>query len=239
MDKSNRKIFNDKVSLVYEYNKQSPLFVRMANIEIENNNLDAAIEILSAGIRLYPEYAVAHFVLGKAYTLIGSYKLALSSIKTGAELICSPKTYEFYLREIENIKKQRTLFETSRGSIFLSKEEDYPDVNQQDLFDEALNGSDLQPDTEEENEELARLAREISQAKIPFEAGNSDQDDISFNDGTYKNVIASETLAKIYISQGEINEAITVFENLKLKYPDKKDYYDEQITGLMPKQNNE
>lgn len=234
MDKSTRKIYNDKVSLIYEYNKQSPLFVRMANIEIENNNLDAAIEILTAGIKLYPEYAVAHFVLGKAYTLMGNYKLALSSIKTGADLICSPKTYEFYLREIENIKKQRTLFETSRGSIFLTKEEDYADVNQQDLFEETLNSSELQPDKEVENEELAQLAREISQAKIPFESGRADQDEISFDDGDYKNVIASETLAKIYISQGEIKEAIAVFENLKLKYPDKKDYYDEQIAGLMP-----
>ncbi len=134
MSKNNKDIFNNKVSLIYEYDKKSPLFARMANTEIENNNVDRAIEILNYGLKIYPQYAVAYFILGRALTLIGEYGKALRSIKTGADLVQSPKTYEYYLREIESIKKQRSLFATTRRSAFLS--DNFSEFeNQPELFD--------------------------------------------------------------------------------------------------------
>ena len=78
---------NQKISLIYEYNNKSPLFARLAGIEIEKNNLDSAIDILAEGLKNYPEFSVAYFLLGKIHTLKGNYSQALSFIKKGSELI--------------------------------------------------------------------------------------------------------------------------------------------------------
>ncbi len=47
-----------------------------------------------------------------------------------------------------------------------------------------------------------------------------------------KNYIASETLAKIYISQGEFAEAIAVYEQLIARKPENKENYLQRIEGL-------
>ena len=39
MQNPSSNIFDEKVSLIYEYDKDSPLFIRMAYIEIEKNNV--------------------------------------------------------------------------------------------------------------------------------------------------------------------------------------------------------
>ena len=79
--------FNQKVSLIYEYNNKSPLFARVAENEIERNNIDSAIKILTEGLVNHPDFSVAYFLLGKAHTIQGNYGQALKSIKKGSELI--------------------------------------------------------------------------------------------------------------------------------------------------------
>ncbi len=73
MEKTNNTIFSKKVSLMHEYNRNSPLFVKMANSQIEENNIDEAVEILRTGLKTYPEHPVAHLLLGKAFTMMESY----------------------------------------------------------------------------------------------------------------------------------------------------------------------
>ncbi len=233
MAKTTREIFNDKVSLIYEYDNSSPLFVRKANIEIENNNLQPAVEILHNGLKLYPQYSTAYLVLGKAQILMGNYREALKNIKKGSDLIPSPKTYGYYLEEIENIKKQRSLFNTSKRNAFMLSDET-ENINQQELFEEEKEaGNETLPESSRLiDENLEQLAQKISKAKIPGSYTSENQDEsvqINLNED---NMIISETLAKIYIAQGEYNEAISVYKKLNKKNPAKSDYYDEKIAEL-------
>jgi tetratricopeptide (TPR) repeat protein len=223
--KTSSELFRDRISSIYEYDKKSPLFVRVANWEIEDNNTEKAIEILNEGLKEYPDYAAAHFVLGKAYSFIGEYAKALKSFKTGSELIHSSKSYDYYLRELENIKKQQSLpGANSYSSSFTSDKPDAKQENKDLLLKEDNN---LTVD-----DRLGELAQEISQAKM-FDVSNEVKTDNStlryFSEDS---LIVSETLAKIYIAQGEFKEAVDVFEKLKKKHPEKKDYYSQKISEI-------
>ena len=47
-----------------------------------------------------------------------------------------------------------------------------------------------------------------------------------------KGKLASETFANIYLSQGQKNEAIKVYEELAIRNPEKKGYYLKKIAEI-------
>jgi tetratricopeptide (TPR) repeat protein len=226
--KNPSQIFNQKVSLIYEYNKNSPLFVRIASNQIEDNNPDKAIDILNEGLKNYPEYPVAYFLLGKAYTIKGLYSQALKYIKRGSELIHSPKTYDYYLREIEAIKKQRSFFKSMRWENDI-RVDGTTDSSLKEIEDSLRSLPPITESIKKLNEELMdakdtiQKAKEVTSPSAKSFAGS--------------NLIVSETLAKIYINQGEFNEAIAVYEKLIKKNPDKQDYYEIKIEEIKIRMN--
>jgi tetratricopeptide (TPR) repeat protein len=231
LPKTAEEIFSEKVSLIYEYDKASPLFVRVANTEIEKNNIDKAVGILQNGIKNYPDYAVAYFILGKAFTLIGNYSQALLTIKKGSELIRSKKSYDYYLKEIENIKKQRSLFESRSRNAFMLNDEELDFENNVDLFEEDKHTDEDKTKRFSFDDRLDQLAKEISSAKIPEASGDSFREELD-SSLPEEHMIVSETLAKIYITQGEYKEAIEVYKKLSAKNPQKKEYYAQRIEEL-------
>lgn len=229
--KSPAEIFSEKVSLIFEYNKKSPLFLRMANTEIENNNVDKSIEILQDGIKNYPQYAAAHLLLGKANSLIGNYSIALKSIKTGSDLIHSQRTFDYYFKEIENIKKQRSLFESNTKSAFMI-EEDEREENQPDLFIEKEEQDEYIEKAIPVEDRLDQLARDISFAKLPEALESSPSIEYRAEDFSGTSMIVSETLAKIFVAQGELKEAIEVYKKLIKKNPHNIESYLKKIEEL-------
>jgi len=203
LNKTSAETFNDKVNLIYEYNKRSPLFVRVANSEIEKNNSARAAEILHDGLSIYPHYPTAHILLGKALMLLGKYKEALDSFRKGSELVNSHRVYEYYVQEVETLKKQRVLFEPSPKPGFL--EEKDGQKSSTISLQEELSSFDS----------MSVIKTEPTSAKPA--AGES---------------IVSETLANIYITQGEFKEALKIYERLLIKNPQKRDYYLKKIEEL-------
>ena len=239
MEETEKKAFSKKVRLIYEFNRSSPLFVKIADSEIEENNIDVAVEILQNGLKIYPDHPVAHILLGKVYALMGNYSKAIEFFKKGNEIIHSDETYKYYLKEIESIKKQRSLFENTRGSSFYNspktndEKTDNPDLFIQETTDQPENELALSID-----EKLAQLAEEISKAKISTSLNTNITkqgiDDIFDKD----NMIISETLAKIYVAQNEYNEAIKVYEKLIKKEPAAYDHYTSKIKEIRAKLNS-
>lgn len=215
--------FNQKVTLIYEYNKNSPLFVRVAGIEIEKNNLDHAIEILLDGLKIYPDYPTAHFLIAKAYTSKGNYSQALSFLKSGSSLIHSQRSFDFYLKEVETLKKQRTLFNVSKWAE-LAKENLSVDKDH-------FNTNNISPNKDETIEEaLSNLTENIKETELSVKEAKEKIEESKGTSG--KDLIISETLAKIYANQNEIPAAISVYKKLIKKYPDKEEYYKSKIEEL-------
>jgi len=228
--------FNKKVSLIYEYNKSSPLFVRVANTELEKNNIDEAIDILDAGLRIYREHPTANLLLGKAYALSGNYSDALELYQKGSKILRSDRTYDYYLDELESIRKRRTLFETTKGNAFLSSSDDsgssFPDHVTFDPDTDTTSGEDLANSIDER---LEQLAKEISKAKLSPSYGSTSSDTDFLEKLSGDNLIVSETLAKIYLAQNEYDEAIKIYEKLIIKDASKQEYYTGKINEIRAK----
>lgn len=225
MNKINSKVdsFNQKVSLIYEYNPRTPLFVRVAWIEIEKNNLDNAINILTKGLEYFSENPVAYLLLAKVYTIKGDYNEALNFIKKGSEIIHSIKTFNHYISEIETIKKQRSFFNISR----------WANLNEEENKSDNVNYKHNQPISNDEIEEtLTRLTAEIEGAEKKLKDAKNKIVDSKDKSLSISGNIVSETLAKIYASQNEFQEAISIYRKLIKKYPDKEEYFLSKIEEL-------
>jgi tetratricopeptide (TPR) repeat protein len=210
----------DKIDLIYSFNRTTPLFVRKADSELEKNNMDEAIEILTKGLKAHPNFAASYLLLGKVYALRGDYTLAIENIKKGSDLIHSEKTFDFYLNEMDNIKNKISLGFSSFNEIEERETEEQPDKNEK--FDIKYLPKD---------DKLEELVKEISpetETHIKVEKAGTEK-------VLGKNIIVSETLAKIYISQGEYKEAIEIYNLLKEKHPDKADYFAQKIEELKTK----
>ena len=215
-------LYKNKIRLIYEYNRKSPVFARIANWELENNNYEIAIEILETGLRENPDFPTPYFILGKAYSKMGEYSKALKCYKKGSELIHSKETYQFYLRELESLKNLKT------PSEFRTIQ--FPKERTEKTFREEKTS---RPGVIEDN--LDELAEKISQAKIPVIQEEKSPGQYMPNENSERSMIVSETLAKIYLAQGEIQEAIMVYEKLRKKEPVRENYFSQKISELKSK----
>lgn len=231
MGKTAKNIFDEKVSLIYEYNKKSPLFVREANTEIFANNVEKAVEILHQGLNYFPNYPTAHIVLAKALTLLGQYDEALVSFKKGCGLINSEPSYNFFAEEVESSKKLRSAFGKIPRQPFTFENDFYEE--QSETFEEKPEPLILE---KKFDDRLGEIAEKISSIRLSPPKGENREVE---NDSEFPSEvkIASETLAKIYVAQGEFKEAIEMYQRLIPKNPSKKEYFLERISELQAKYN--
>jgi len=242
LNKTSTDILNEKVALIYEYDDRSPLFVRAANFEIEKNNLDRAVEILNKGIELYPNYSSGYMVLGKAFLLKGDYENANECFKTGSDLIRSTKSYSYYQNDLESIKKQRSPFQNLKIQDFVKAKIENTEApvspeNEavQEIPDISVPQIPLPNSKNQVDNSLEEIARNISAAKIKPEPAQEPPPAIIPAEDKKENkadIIPSDTLAKIYISQGEFREAIIVYKKLLLTEPTKRLYYATRIKEI-------
>jgi len=237
LEKSSSQIFSDKVKLVYEYNKKSPLFVRAAYIEIENNNIDDAVFILRQGLKFYPENPVAILLLARANALMGKKELATKLIKKGSNLIHSNETYSYYMDELDTLGKSTTVPGSTREKIFFNENADGEESKNFILHPVKENEEDKLEETKAIENRLEQLAKTIASAKLPPPGDGKNIEIRSLEKLSDNNLIVSETLAQIYVSQGQYNEAVKVFQNLIKMKPGKTEYYSEKIDEIKSKFN--
>lgn len=237
MEKSASQIFSDKVKLIYEYNKKSPLFVRAAYLEIENDNIDEAAFILREGLKTYPENPVAILLLARANALMGKKELAAKLIKKGSNLIHSDETYNFYMDELDTLEKRTSVPGLQREKIFFNENAESNEAENFILPTIKENEEDKPEEIGAIENRLEQLAKTIASAKLPPPGDEINIETRSLEKLSENNLIVSETLAKIYVSQGQYDEAIKVYANLIKLKPGKSDYYSDKIEEIKLKFN--
>ena len=214
-----------RAKLIYERDSNSPLFLRVADTNLQSNNPANAISILEDGLKNYPDHPLALILMGRANVMLNEIEMAEFFFKKSSELLNTNRTYIYYKKEYNLSDKQLSPFDSSRGSVFVnSSEEEIPRVE------------DLIPDKSQPVEErLSQIANELMNRRFEqsdnFPLREADQQQYSPN----KSRLASETFANIYLNQGQKNEAIKIYELLVNRNPEKKEYYLEKIRQIQSK----
>ena len=227
---TNSKILSDKANLIYKNNTNSALFVRTAQYQLENNNIDAAIEILNKGLKVYPDHPVAYLLLGKAYIMLGNYNLAEEFIRKGSSLIQCRDTYDYYLGEAAKTRDQRSMFNLTRDKLFAKPVAENDSMEQRKAVLEDHQPKDSKELQNRIDDRFERLVSTVSKVKALDKKDPEGTETNKNNPET--TLLVSETLAEIYCTQGEFNEAINVYEKLIKRDPGKTDYYSKKIEEI-------
>jgi tetratricopeptide (TPR) repeat protein len=227
---TNSKILSDKANLIYKNNTNSALFVRTAQYQLENNNIDAAIEILNKGLKIYPDHPVAYLLLGKAYIMLGNYNLAEEFIRKGSSLIQCRDTYDYYLGEAAKTRDQRSMFNLTRDKLFAKPVAENDSMEQRKAVLEDHQPKDSKELQNRIDDRFERLVSTVSKVKALDKKDSEGTETNKNNPET--TLLVSETLAEIYCTQGDFNEAINVYEKLIKRDPGKKDYYSKKIEEI-------
>ena len=214
---------NAKAKLIYDRNNNSPLFLKTADTCLHRNEIQNAILILEEGLKIFPENPLAFILLGKANFMLGNIDIADSFIKRASELLDSSRTYTHYKKEFKLPDKTVSPFDSSRGNVFINSFVDDDTIKNESKF---VNNS------KSIDNRLSELADEVMKAKIDRNENFSIPEIDSETILPEKTKLASETLANIYLSQGEKNEAIKIFEILIDRQPEKKEYYLGKISEI-------
>lgn len=106
-----------------------------------------------------------------------------------------------------------------------------------DILELIENGSGLDPNPSDLIEKFISEQPTIPRpASPPRGTSNEEVVDISAHSVLEPEELATETLAEIYALQGYIEKAISVYEKLRLKYPEKSSYFAGQIEKLKKQQ---
>jgi tetratricopeptide (TPR) repeat protein len=220
--------FENKINFISSFKKDSPLFLRTAQNFILQNDYQGAIVILKKGLKRFPGHPVAHVLLGRAFFLDRNFELADTNFKIASDLINSERTYEYYSNEFKNINRFSLNLEN------FSKNQNTPNGTQETSLSESR--KEQFEETKAVEDRLEQLATVLSTARIDrVKEDGSHKPDILYRIPEQSKII-SETLAKIYLSQGEWSEAIKVYERLIKKNPLKEAYYLEKIKEIKTSQ---
>lgn len=212
MNRTERDLTTDKIKLIFEFNNSSPLFARVAASEMERANILDAIKILETGLELHSHYPTPYLLLALANAYAGREEEARSNAIMGSELLGSSDTLEFYLKKISDIITERNSLSDAKRPRFLTKEK-------------------VEDDFENLEDKLDILAEKLSKAKIIPKGMGESMSDISMPEVKIKRIV-SDTMAEIFLSQKNYQEAIFIYEELLEQKPEKADFYLQKIADL-------
>ena len=214
-----------RAKLIYERDISSPLFLRIADSYLRSNEPENAISILEEGLKNFPSHPLAFILMGKANIMLNEVEMAEYFFKKASKLLNTNRTYIYYKREYNLPDKQYSPFDSARGSVFINSSED----KMLNIDEEVLDKSQPVEDR------LEQIANELMNRRLEQTDNFSFKESNNLQYSPDKSRLASETFANIYLTQGQKNEAIKIYELLVNRNPEKKEYYLEKIRQIQSK----
>ena len=89
-------------------NPQSPLFARLADLYLETEKGNEALQLCEEGVKLFPDYYAGFLVLGKVYLHFKEYSKARTALTRAQELSPFSNTIKKFLNEIPDKPDEST-----------------------------------------------------------------------------------------------------------------------------------
>lgn len=194
----------DKFAIVYEFNKESPLMTYKGTKELEAKNYSKAAELLAEAIEKFPDHATPYFQYSLALANQNEFEKAKEILTKGDDLLGDKDTFNYYSNLIESIKRDAE-------GITVSFDETVNEVLEESFIEPERFNRENEIDIFEENHEKGK-----TEEKLDFD----------------QSPIVTETLAEIYASQNNYEEAIEVYEKLKNIKPELTDRFNNRISQL-------
>jgi tetratricopeptide (TPR) repeat protein len=194
----------DKFAIVYEFNKESPLMTYKGTKELEAKNYSKAAELLAEAIEKFPDHATPYFQYSLALANQNEFEKAKEILTKGDYLLGDKDTFNYYSNLIESIKRDAE-------GITVSFDETVNEVLEESFIEPERFNRENEIDIFEENHEKGK-----TEEKLDFD----------------QSPIVTETLAEIYASQNNYEEAIEVYEKLKNIKPELTDRFNNRISQL-------
>lgn len=210
MNQSSKDFVTDKIRLIYEFNHTSPLFARVAALEIDRGNFLEAIKIVEEGITVHPTYPTAYFILSLANAYSGREGKALAYARQGSDFLGSHESFDWYREKINGIIAERNSLTDAKRPAFI---EDQKKSGKPEKFEDKLD----------------QLAEKLTRAKINAKV---DPETVAPKVEEFTGKIVSETMAEIFLSQKSFNEAIAMYNELMMIRPEKMEFYESKIEEI-------
>jgi tetratricopeptide (TPR) repeat protein len=167
-------------------------------------------------------------LLSRAYALAGKFNQAFETLEKANDSYQSPASYKYYYDEIKKLQDGDSSNQSAREDSYLRQQSNNIKREDQRNNSRAETERDVDPSKAVEDR-LDQLAETISSAKIQRVKEDEDPELSSLFNLSENNMIISETLAEIYLAQGEYKEAVKVYERLIKKNPEKGEYFTNKI----------
>lgn len=214
-----------KLQKICDQNPTSILFARLADSLLQQGEVARAIEICRRGLRYRPSYTAGHVVMGKCYQAAGHYEEARLAFQKVLQLDAGHLAARWYMGKIA--------LQLGRGDLALQyfEEAHARDPFSPELIEQIrkLKGEEVEEEQDNSSEsggqKVVSESEAFAQAVLEDDVeGDLDALVMSLKrepkSGGEAPVIATTTLAELYASQGLIQEAIAVLEQVIAREPD-------------------
>ncbi len=130
--------FKEKAKLIYEFDLNSPLFAVIAEEMISENNFEQAVETLQKGLELYPDYATAYLLLGKALLKLNKTDEAKSAFENAEKFFSSDYYGKLLAGEKSNEEKIDPILQEINDEILPEKPEPEIEEEEEEFASETL-----------------------------------------------------------------------------------------------------
>ena len=204
-------------------NPASAFFARVAASHLQQGRTLEAMELCNRGLQTHPQYAAGHLILGRCYEAVGRSIEALLEYRRALKILPDNPTLQKLMHAIEQREKESFAAFAEERAKRLQTRKDTLTVDEY-VADESA----------EKESTVEFLLKRLQATKHPQPASEQgvQKPGEEKRPGRSAGSIVTPTLAEIYASQGEYDEAVSAYRTLIGQRPEGTERYERRIAQL-------